>query len=72
MCLLTPAQTHEELIAMPPEKRLGILHDAAMTMLQMYASGLITLPELTESVGRLGAEIGNVSGLIDPATGLRL
>jgi len=65
-------QDHDQLATLPAPKRLEILHDAAMSLLQMYASGLITLPELTESMTKLGTNIGDVTGLIDPATGLRL
>jgi hypothetical protein len=65
-------QDHDQLATFDAPKRLEILHDAAMSLLQMYASGLITLPELTESMTKLGTNIGDVTGLIDPATGLRM
>ncbi len=48
------------------QAKLQALHNYAMTQIQMYASGLITLHELQESL-----KLGDVGGLIDPATGLR-
>jgi hypothetical protein len=44
-----------------------------MTQIQMYASGLITLPELIKSIGEVGEAVARlgVDGLIDPSTGLR-
>lgn len=64
--------TFDQFATLNAPERLEVLHDAAMTLIQMYASGLITLRELTNGMTKLGAEIGDVSGLIDPATGLRL
>ena len=50
------------------------MHNYTMRLLEMYASGLITLPELVESMGESGKTLAsrNISGLIDPASGLRL
>jgi len=51
------------------QSKLQALHNYAMSQIQMYASGLITLHELQESLKSI--KLGDVGGLIDPATGLR-
>jgi hypothetical protein len=48
---------------------LQAFHNYVMTQIQMYASGLITLHDLQEALKAL--KLGDVGGLIDPATGLR-
>ena len=51
------------------QSKLQALHNYTMSQIQMYASGLITLHELQESLKSI--KLGDVGGLIDPATGLR-
>jgi hypothetical protein len=50
---------------------LHIMHDEAMDKIQMYASGLITLLELRSALASMPIDFEKVSGLYDPATGLR-
>jgi hypothetical protein len=52
------------------QPELNFEHQCILQVIQMYASGLITLPELIKATNEIKLE--NVSGLIDPATGLRL
>jgi hypothetical protein len=51
------------------QANLQALHNYAMTQIQLYASGLITLVELRDAIKQI--KIGDVGGLVDPATGLR-
>lgn len=55
------------------QNQMQTLHNMAMDQIQMYASGLITLPELTRSIGEIGRAVyvRDIVGLIDPASGLR-
>jgi hypothetical protein len=55
------------------QNQIQTLHNHTMTQIQMYASGLITLPELIKSIGEVGEAVARlgVDGLIDPSTGLR-
>lgn len=55
------------------QNQMQTLHNMAMDTIQMYASGLITLPELTKSIGEIGqaVKVRNIVGLIDPMSGLR-
>ena len=54
---------------------LNALHNQAMIHLQQYASGLITLPELTKEIDSLNKvyslRIESMSGLLCPNTGLK-
>ena len=65
---------------MKTQATLNDLHSAAMDSIQQYASGLVTLPELTARLVQLRREYGDIYGqldpttqrpLYDPATGLR-
>ena len=52
---------------------LNQCHALAMECVQMYASGLITLPELANhlmTAKRVYMSVINVDGIFDPATGL--
>jgi hypothetical protein len=51
------------------QAKLQALHNYAMTQIQLYASGLITLVELQNALKSI--KLGDVGGLVDPATGLR-
>jgi hypothetical protein len=55
------------------QNQMQTLHNMAMDQIQMYASGLITLPELTRSISEIGqaVKVRNIVGLIDPMSGLR-
>lgn len=55
------------------QNQIQTLHNMAMDKIQMYLSGLWTLPELTASMADINAaiEVRNLVGLIDPQTGLR-
>ena len=55
------------------QNQMQTLHNMAMDQIQMYASGLITLPELTKSIGEIGQAVyvRDFMGLIDPMSGLR-
>ena len=55
------------------QNQMQTLHNMAMTQIQMYADGLITLPELAQSIGEIGqaVHVRDFVGLIDPASGLR-
>ena len=54
---------------------LDALHNKALGDIQLYASGLTTLTELTSSLGNVARvydqRIETLSGLLDPNTGLR-
>lgn len=56
------------------QTQLNTLHNDSMYYIQMYASGLITLLELTKHIGNIGNAIDElkIDNLIDPATGLTL
>jgi hypothetical protein len=65
---------------MKTQVTLDNLHNAAMDSIQQYASGMVTLPELTARLVQLRREYGDIYGqldpttqrpLYDPATGLR-
>jgi hypothetical protein len=70
-CLLE----HEVIQRVPDmtQNQMQTLHNMAMDQIQMYASGLITLPELTRSISEIGQAVNvrNIVGLIDPSSGLR-
>jgi hypothetical protein len=51
------------------QSNLQALHNYTMTKIQQYASGLIMLSELQEALKAI--KLGDVGGLVDPATGLR-
>lgn len=54
---------------------LDTCHNETMECMQMYASGLITLPEMVNHlilVKRVYISIPSLDGLFDPATGLSL
>jgi hypothetical protein len=51
------------------QSKLQALHNYTMTKIQQYADGLIMLSELQEALKAI--KLGDVGGLIDPATGLR-
>jgi hypothetical protein len=55
------------------QNQLQTLHNMAMDQIQMYVSGLITLPELTQSISEIGkaVKVRDFMGLIDPMSGLR-
>ena len=55
------------------QNQMQTLHNMAMDQIQMYASGLITLPELTQSISEIGqaVKVRDFMGLIDPMSGLR-
>ena len=55
------------------QTQMQTLHNMAMDRIQMYADGLITLPELTNAIGEIGRAVSerNIVGLFDPASGLR-
>ena len=55
------------------QNQMQTLHNMAIDQIQMYASGLITLPELTQSISEIGqaVKVRNIVGLIDPMSGLR-
>lgn len=56
------------------QTQLDTLHNDAMYYIQMYASGLITLLELTKNIGNIGTATKElkIDNLIDPATGLSI
>jgi hypothetical protein len=51
------------------QDKLQALHNYAMTQIQLYASGIITLLELQNAIKSI--KLGDLKGLTDPATGLR-
>jgi hypothetical protein len=55
------------------QNQMQTLHNMAMDQIQMYVSGLITLPELTQSISEIGkaVKVRDFMGLIDPMSGLR-
>lgn len=55
------------------QNQMQTLHNMAMDQIQMYASGLITLPELTQAISEIGkaVKVRDIVGLIDPSSGLR-
>jgi hypothetical protein len=55
------------------QNQMQTLHNMAMERIQLYASGLITLPELAQAIGEIGqaVKVRNIVGLIDPSSGLR-
>lgn len=54
------------------QDKLNSLHNAAWEKIQQYADGLICLHEFTAYIVDVHKEIGDVHGLIDPATGLKM
>lgn len=52
------------------QNELNDLHEFVMVQITHYASGIITLAELKDTISKL--DINGITGLIDPATGLRL
>lgn len=55
------------------QNQMQTLHNMAWDKIQMYADGLITLPELVQAIREIGGAIDtrNIIGLIDPMSGLR-
>ena len=51
------------------QDQLNAAHEVVMDKIQMYASGLIMLSELQDALKNI--KLGDVGGLVDPATGLR-
>jgi hypothetical protein len=51
------------------QKELNDIHEFVMVQITHYASGIITLKELRDTLNKL--DLNNISGLIDPASGLR-
>lgn len=57
---------------MKTQVELNALHENAMDIIQLYASGLCTLQELKRAIGKIKlSQTDDLTGLIDPATGLR-
>jgi hypothetical protein len=56
------------------QTQINTLHNDSMYYIQMYASGLITLLELTNHIKIIGTAIDElkIDNLIDPATGLSI
>lgn len=56
------------------QTQLNTLHNDTMYYIQMYASGLITLLELTNHINYIGTATKElkIDNLIDPATGLSI
>lgn len=55
------------------QNQMQTLHNMTMDKIQMYVDGLITLPELTQSISEIknAIDVRNIVGLIDPMSGLR-
>jgi hypothetical protein len=54
------------------QAELNALHEHAMNIIQLYASGLCTLPELKRAIGKIKlSRTIDLTDLLDPATGLR-
>jgi hypothetical protein len=52
------------------QKELDNIHGYIMDVMSHYQSGLLTTIEFKNAIDRIGT-IGNLSELLDPATGLR-
>jgi hypothetical protein len=53
------------------QQQLDALNAEGAEVIQMWASGLVTLPELINGLKKIEALMPNLSGLICPTTGLR-
>lgn len=54
------------------QHQLDTCNEWAMNAVEMYASGLVTLCELTEKLIEIRAILPNTKGLLCPVTGLKL